>query len=110
MSGLFLATILVLWAFGSVTLQPWAWAALGFLVLWNVQFLSLAVLGEYVVRTHRHTQRRPLYVLDAVIERGRAVLPRMEDGGSRIEDRESRIENRMRTELADWVVNGAEKP
>jgi hypothetical protein len=33
-----------------------------------VQFLCLAVLGEYVVRTHRHTQRRPLYVLDVVLE------------------------------------------
>jgi hypothetical protein len=31
-------------------------------------FLCLAVLGEYVVRTHRHTQRRPLYVLDVVLE------------------------------------------
>jgi hypothetical protein len=47
------------------------WAALGFLVLWNVQFFCLAVLGEYLVRTHRHTQRRPLYIVDSLIERGR---------------------------------------
>jgi hypothetical protein len=33
-----------------------------------VQFVALAVLGEYVVRTHRHTQRRPLFVVDTVIE------------------------------------------
>ena len=51
-------------------MPAWGWAALGFLGLWNVQFLCLAVLGEYVVRTHRHTQRRPLYVVDSVIERG----------------------------------------
>jgi hypothetical protein len=50
----------------------WGWAALGFLGLWNVQFLCLAVLGEYIVRTHRHTQRRPLYIVDSVIENGQA--------------------------------------
>jgi hypothetical protein len=54
------------------------WAGLAFLGLWNVQFLSLAVLGEYIVRTHRHTQRRPLYVVDTVIEgcQARPVRPR----------------------------------
>ncbi len=70
-SALFLAVVLVLWATGSVALEGWMWAGMGFLVLWNVQFLSLALLGNYVVRTHRHTQRRPLYVVDTVIE-GRA--------------------------------------
>jgi dolichol-phosphate mannosyltransferase len=104
LSGLFLATILVLWAFGSVTLQPWAWAALGFLVLWNVQFLSLAVLGEYVVRTHRHVQRRPLYVLDAVIERGRAVLPR---SGEQEAGSPPRL---PLEEPASWVAVGVDEP
>jgi hypothetical protein len=68
LSTLFLAVVLVLWATGEVALEGWMWAAMGFLVLWNVQFLSLALLGNYVVRTHRHTQRRPLYVVDTVIE------------------------------------------
>jgi hypothetical protein len=45
---------------------------MGFLVLWNIQFLCIAVLGEYIVRTHRHTQRRPLFVVDCVIEGGRS--------------------------------------
>ena len=49
------------------------WAALGFLALFNLQFLCLALLGEYVVRTHRHTQRRPLFVVDAVLEGGKSV-------------------------------------
>jgi glycosyltransferase involved in cell wall biosynthesis len=53
---------------GAISVPGWGWAGLGFLALWNVQFLSLAVLGEYIVRTHRHTQRRPLYVVDTVIE------------------------------------------
>jgi dolichol-phosphate mannosyltransferase len=65
-------TVLALWLAGVVAMEGWMWAGLGFLALFNVQFLSLAVLGEYVVRTHRHTQRRPLYVIDAVIDGARA--------------------------------------
>ena len=64
----FIAVVLVLWATGTITLEGWMWAGLGFLALWNVQFLCMAVLGEYIVRTHRHTQRRPLYVVDTIIE------------------------------------------
>jgi dolichol-phosphate mannosyltransferase len=58
----------VLAAAGVLTVPGWGWAAAGFLVLWNVQFLFLTMLGEYVVRTHRMTQRRPLYVIDHVVE------------------------------------------
>jgi dolichol-phosphate mannosyltransferase len=66
------AVVLVaLWAVGVLTIPGWGWAALGFLALWNIQFLCLAVLGEYIVRTHRHTQRRPLYIIDCVIEGGK---------------------------------------
>jgi dolichol-phosphate mannosyltransferase len=60
--------VVALWALGQLDVPGWGWAALGFLALWNVQFLCLAVLGEYIVRTHRHTQRRPLYVVDTIIE------------------------------------------
>ncbi len=67
-SGVFIAVILGLWSTGTIALEGWMWAGLGFLVLWNLQFLCLAVLGEYIVRTHRHTQRRPLYVVDTIIE------------------------------------------
>jgi dolichol-phosphate mannosyltransferase len=68
LSVLFTLVVFGLWACGAVAMQGWMWAGLGFLGLWNVQFLALAVLGEYIVRTHRHTQRRPLYVVDTVIE------------------------------------------
>jgi glycosyltransferase involved in cell wall biosynthesis len=64
----FIAAVVALRICGAVVLESWMWAALGFLVLWNVQFLCLAMLGEYVVRTHRHTQRRPLFVVDTIIE------------------------------------------
>jgi len=69
-SGLLIAAVAGLWLVGALQMAGWAWAALGFLVLFNLQFLSLAILGEYIVRTHRHTQRRPLYVVDTVIEGG----------------------------------------
>lgn len=68
LSAALVALLVVLWLCGAIVLEGWMWASLGFLALWNVQFLSLAVLGEYLVRTHRHTQRRPLFVVDTVIE------------------------------------------
>ncbi len=68
LSFAFIAGIVALRTCGVIGLQGWMWAALGFLFLWNVQFLCLALLGEYVVRTHRHTQRRPLFVVDTIIE------------------------------------------
>jgi dolichol-phosphate mannosyltransferase len=73
LSILFTAGVLAAWACGVVQMSGWMWAGLAFLGLWNVQFLCLAVLGEYIVRTHRHTQRRPLYVVEAVIESGRVL-------------------------------------
>jgi len=64
----FIASVGALWICGVIGLEGWMWAALGFLMLWNVQFLCLAMLGEYVVRTHRHSQRRPLFVVEQLIE------------------------------------------
>ena len=72
LSGVLIAATVVLWAIGWVALRDWMWAGMGFLVLWNIQFLCMAVLGEYIVRTHRHTQRRPLFVVDCVIEGGQS--------------------------------------
>ena len=62
------SAVVVLWATGLVAVPTWGWVALGFLGLWNLQFLCIAMLGEYVVRTHKHTQRRPLYLVDTVLE------------------------------------------
>jgi dolichol-phosphate mannosyltransferase len=59
--------VFVAWMAGLMAVPAWGWLGLVGLVLWNVQFLTIAVLGEYIVRTHRHTQRRPLYVVDSVI-------------------------------------------
>jgi len=62
------ASLAFLWATRVIEVPAWGWVALGFLGLWNVQFLCVAVLGEYIVRTHKHTQRRPLYLVDTVLE------------------------------------------
>jgi dolichol-phosphate mannosyltransferase len=70
-SGVFTVVVLGLWLTGTIAMEGWMWAALGFLALWNLQFLCLAVLGEYIVRTHRHVQHRPLFVVERVIEGGK---------------------------------------
>src|SRR5262249_38334688 len=70
-NGALIGAVILFWILDAVTMDGWMWAALGFLGLWNLQFLSLAVLGEYIVRMHRHTQRRPLYIVDTVIEGGK---------------------------------------
>lgn len=69
------AVVGILAACGAVSLPAWAWVAGGFFLLWNVQFLFLTMLGEYIVRTHRMTQRRPLYVIDQVIYGGAPRVP-----------------------------------
>lgn len=66
-----IGAVLLGWALGYVEMEGWKWAAIGFLVLWNIQFFCTALLGEYLVRTHRHTQRRPLYIVDCLIENGK---------------------------------------
>lgn len=68
LSFAFSGIVVALWASGSIVVEGWMWAALGFLALWNVQFVCLALLGEYVVRAHRNSQRRPLFVVDQIIE------------------------------------------
>jgi len=74
-STLAVLVTVVLSCLGVIAMPGWMWAAIGFLVLWNVQFLCMAMLGEYIVRTHRHTQRRPLYIVDRVIEGARRSEP-----------------------------------
>lgn len=77
----FIAVVVFLWAVRAIDLELWMGAALAFLALWNVQFLFLTMLGEYLVRTHRLAQARPLYVVDAVIESGRGIVPPVRGGG-----------------------------
>lgn len=54
--------------FDMVQVPTWGWAALALGHLVNLQFICIAILGEYIVRTHRNTQNRPLFVVDTVTE------------------------------------------
>ncbi len=83
-SGLVIVGILILWAAGQLTITGLGWLGLVGLGLWNVQFLVLCMLGEYLIRTHRMVQRRPLYVIDEVITGGVGRPPGI---GRRLEDR-----------------------
>ncbi len=67
LSAAAIVVTLILAAAGKLSVPGWGWMGLVGLGLWNVQFLALAVLGEYIVRTHRNSQRRPLYVVDVVL-------------------------------------------
>src|SRR5262249_55182152 len=40
--------VLALWLAGAIEVSAGGWAGLGLLALWNVQFLALAILGEYI--------------------------------------------------------------
>jgi glycosyltransferase involved in cell wall biosynthesis len=68
-----IVVVLFFWLVGVFHLESWMWAGLCFLVLWNIQFFCTALLGEYLVRTHKHTQRRPLYIVDSVVEHGKPI-------------------------------------
>ena len=83
-SGVAVLVVLALWAAGVLAVTGVGWLAVGGLVLWNVQFLTLCMLGEYLIRTHRMVQRRPLYVVDEIIRRGVGHAP---GTGRRLEDR-----------------------
>jgi polyisoprenyl-phosphate glycosyltransferase len=73
-----LGVVALLAVVGAISVPAWGWVAGGFLILWNVQFLLLTMLGEYIVRTHRMTQRRPLYVVHEVIRGRRPRTPVLE--------------------------------
>lgn len=66
-TGLGTAALIALATTETVIVPVWGWVAIGFLWLWNVQFIAMAVFGEYLVRTHRHVQQRPLYVVARVV-------------------------------------------
>ena len=74
-SGLVVSGVFCLWLAGVIQPPGWAWAGLAGLVLWNLQFLVTAMLGEYLIRAHRMVQRRPLFVVAEVIAGGQSHPP-----------------------------------
>ena len=69
LSGLAAVVILLAPTFGWVTPSARAsgrWSPL--LFLGGVQLISVGILGRYLARVHEQTLRRPLYLVDRVVE------------------------------------------
>ena len=65
-SCLVLATI-----FGWVTASLGVWTLITLLFLGGVQLIRVGILGRYLARVHEQTLRRPLYLVDRVVEPAR---------------------------------------
>jgi dolichol-phosphate mannosyltransferase len=61
--GLALATI-----FGWLSASLGVWTLIVLLFLGGVQLISVGILGRYMARVHEQTLRRPLYLVDRVVE------------------------------------------
>jgi polyisoprenyl-phosphate glycosyltransferase len=55
---------------GAWKLETTFWMVAAGLVLLNFQLVATALLAQYIVRTHRNTQGRPLYIVDSVYRGG----------------------------------------
>ena len=54
--------------FGWVTASLGVWTLITLLFLGGVQLISVGILGRYLARVHEQTLRRPLYLVDRVVE------------------------------------------
>jgi dolichol-phosphate mannosyltransferase len=57
--------------FGWVTASLGVWTLITLLFLGGVQLISVGILGRYLARVHEQTLRRPLYLVDRVVEPAR---------------------------------------
>ncbi|HEV2117762.1 MAG TPA: glycosyltransferase family 2 protein [Terriglobales bacterium] len=67
--GLGLMGAFFLHAFAAVSPSGWILLLLAMLLLGGMQLLGLGILGEYVGRIYTEARRRPLYVVEEVLER-----------------------------------------
>ena len=56
---------------GWVTASLGVWTLITLLFLGGVQLISVGILGRYLARVHEQTLRRPLYLVDRVVEPAR---------------------------------------
>jgi dolichol-phosphate mannosyltransferase len=63
--------ILVLTIAGLVQASLGVWILVSVLFLGGVQLISVGILGRYLARVHEQTLRRPLYLVDRVVEPAR---------------------------------------
>jgi dolichol-phosphate mannosyltransferase len=64
------AVVVALRLAGQIPVQGWSALMVVVLVLGGLQLLMLGVIGEYLWRTLDETKRRPLFVVDRVVEGG----------------------------------------
>jgi dolichol-phosphate mannosyltransferase len=63
--------------FGWVTASLGVWTLITLLFLGGVQLISVGILGRYLARVHEQTLRRPLYLVDRVVEPVREPVRRV---------------------------------
>ena len=62
---------LVATIFGWVAASLGVWTLITLLFLGGVQLITVGILGRYLARVHEQTLRRPLYLVDRVVEPAR---------------------------------------
>jgi dolichol-phosphate mannosyltransferase len=67
-AGAAAVVILAATAAGWVTASLGVWTLVTLLFLGGVQLISVGILGRYLARVHEQTLRRPLYLVDRVVE------------------------------------------
>jgi polyisoprenyl-phosphate glycosyltransferase len=67
---IYAAVVIVLKLTHGISIQGWSALMVVVLVLGGIQLLMLGIFGEYLWRTLDETKRRPLYVVDRVVEGG----------------------------------------
>ncbi len=60
---------------GNIRVQGWSALMIVVLVLGGLRFLMLGVIGEYLWRMLDETKRRPLFIVDRVVEGGAVREP-----------------------------------
>jgi glycosyltransferase involved in cell wall biosynthesis len=68
LAGTAALVILLCTLFGWVTSSLGLWTLITLLFLGGVQLISVGILGRYLARVHEQTLRRPLYLVDRVVE------------------------------------------
>jgi polyisoprenyl-phosphate glycosyltransferase len=67
-SALGAIVILILTLTGAVAASGWIWVLVAVLFLGGVQLISVGILGRYLARVHEEALRRPLYLVEELID------------------------------------------
>jgi glycosyltransferase involved in cell wall biosynthesis len=68
LAGVAALVMVLLTVFGWLNASLGVWTLIVLLFLGGVQLISVGILGRYMARVHEQTLRRPLYLVDRVVE------------------------------------------